>query len=336
MNRRKLLLVILVIAITSPSCTSVLGKRDESGGKLRVGIVFDIGGKDDKSFNAAAWEGVKRAKDELGIFLRDVEPGDPTSIEPSMRAFAERGYDLIVGVGFAQAPIMDDVAHDYPNIKFAIIDGVIDLPNVASLIFKEHEGSFLVGMIAARTSKTGKIGFVGGMDIPLIHKFETGYAEGARYADPKVEVFENYVGVTDAAWNNPGKGKELAKAQIERGADVIFQAAGNSGLGVFDAAEDMRKLAIGVDSNQNWVKPGFILTSMIKRVDVSVFNSVKDLAEGRFKGGIHEFGMDNDGIGYALDDYNRNLIPQPVIDEVERAKQDIIAGRIRVTDAMAK
>jgi len=336
MSKRHLLLVILVVAITSPACTSVLGKRDESGGKIRVGIVFDIGGKDDKSFNAAAWEGVKRAKNELGIFLRDVEPGDPTSIEPSMRAFAERGYDLIVGVGFAQAPIMDDVAHDYPDLKFAIIDGVIDLPNVASLIFKEHEGSFLVGMIAARTSKTGKVGFVGGMDIPLIHKFETGYAEGARYANPKIEVFENYVGVTDAAWNNPGKGKELAKAQIERGADVIFQAAGNSGLGVFDAAEDMKKLAIGVDSNQNWVKPGFILTSMIKRVDVSVFNTVKEVVEGRFKGGIHEFGMDTDGIGYTLDDYNRNLIPQQVIDEVEKAKRDIIAGRIRVTDAMAE
>jgi len=327
--------LLLVSMLMMPACTSVLGKRDEGGGKLRVGIVFDIGGKDDKSFNAAAWDGVKRAKDELGIFLRDVEPGDPTSIEPSMRAFAERGYDLIVGVGFAQAPIMDDVARDYPNLKFAIIDGVIDLPNVASLNFKEHEGSFLVGMIAARTSKTGKIGFVGGMDIPLIHKFHTGYVEGARYANPKIEVFENYVGVTDAAWNNPGKGKELAKAQLERGADVIFQAAGNSGLGVFDAAEETHTLAIGVDSNQNWVKPGYILTSMIKRVDVSVFNSVKDMVEGRFKGGIHEFGMETDGVGYALDEYNRNLIPQSVLDEVERAKQDIIAGRIKVTDAMA-
>jgi len=338
---------MLIAALALPACTSVLGKRDESGGKLRVGIVFDIGGKDDKSFNAAAWEGVKRAKDELGIFLRDVEPGDPTSIEPSMRAFAERGYDLIVGVGFAQAPIMNDVARDYPNLRFAIIDGVIDLPNVASLIFKEHEGSFLVGMIAARTSKTGKIGFVGGMDIPLIHKFEKGYEEGARYANPKIQVFENYVGVTDAAWNNPGKGKELSKAQIERGADVVFQAAGNSGLGVFDAAEEVTKyrrqngidppnvFAIGVDSNQNWVKPGFILTSMIKRVDVAVFNTVKDLLESRFKGGIHEFGMDNDGIGYALDDYNREMIPQSVLDEVDQAKKDIIAGRIKVTDAMA-
>ena len=339
---------MLISALALPACTSVIGKRDESGGKLRVGIVFDIGGKDDKSFNAAAWEGVKRAKQELGIFLRDVEPGDPTSIEPSMRAFAERGYDLIVGVGFAQAPIMNDVARDYPNLKFAIIDGVIDLPNVASLIFKEHEGSFLVGMIAARTSKTGKIGFVGGMDIPLIHKFEKGYEEGARYANPKIQVFENYVGVTDAAWNNPGKGKELSKAQIERGADVVFQAAGNSGLGVFDAAEEVTKyrrqnginppnvFAIGVDSNQNWVKPGFILTSMIKRVDVAVFNTVKDLLESRFKGGIHEFGMDNDGIDYALDDYNRDMIPQSVLDEVDQAKKDIIAGRIKVTDAMAE
>ncbi|HSB08806.1 MAG TPA: BMP family ABC transporter substrate-binding protein [Blastocatellia bacterium] len=335
MNRTTIV-ILLASALLAPACTSVIGQRDESGGKLRVGIVFDIGGKDDKSFNAAAWEGVKRAKDELGIFLRDVEPGDPTSIEPSMRAFAERSYDLIVGVGFAQAPIMNDVAHDYPNLKFAIIDGVIDLPNVASLIFKEHEGSFLVGMIAARASKTGKVGFVGGMDIPLIHKFETGYEEGARYANPKIQVFENYVGVTDAAWNNPGKGKELAKAQIDRGADVVFQAAGNSGLGVFDAAEDMRKLAIGVDSNQNWVKPGFILTSMIKRVDVAVFNTVKDIVNGQFKGGIHEFGLENDGIGYALDQYNRELIPQPVLDEVERAKKEIIAGRIKVTDAMAE
>jgi len=231
---------------------------------------------------------------------------------------------------------MNDVARDYPNLKFAIIDGDIDLPNVAALNFKEHEGSFLVGMIAARTTKTGKIGFVGGMDIGLIHKFETGYAEGARYANPKIEVFENYVGVTDAAWNNPGKGKELAKAQIDRGADVIFQAAGNSGLGVFDAAEDLHKLAIGVDSNQNWVKPGFILTSMIKRVDVAVFNTVKDLVDNRFQGGNHKMGMETDGVGYALDDYNRNLIPQSVIDEVERAKKDIIAGRIKVTDAMAE
>ncbi len=336
--RNVALILLLAIALAMPGCSRAFGSGDDANGKVRVGIVFDIGGKDDKSFNAAAWEGVKRAKQDMPdqITLRDVEPGDPTSIEPSMRAFAERGYDLIIGVGFAQAPIMEAVSRDYPELKFAIIDGVIDSENVASLIFKEHEGSFLVGMIAARATKTNKIGFVGGMDIPLIHKFMTGYEEGARYANPKVQVFENYVGVNDAAWNNPGKGKELAKAQIERGADVIFQAAGNSGLGVFDAAEDTNTLAIGVDSNQNWVKPGFILTSMMKRVDNSVYNTVKDMVEGRFKGGIHLFGLDNEGIGYAIDDYNRALIPQSVIDEVERAKKEIIEGRIKVTDAMAE
>ncbi|HKG21814.1 MAG TPA: BMP family ABC transporter substrate-binding protein [Blastocatellia bacterium] len=327
--------ILLVSALALSGCGRAFGNRDESKGQMRVGIVFDIGGKDDKSFNAAAWEGVKRAARDFPITLRDVEPGDPTSIEPSMRAFAERGYDLIIGVGFAQEPIMKQVAADYPNLKFAIIDGVIDLPNVASLIFEEHEGSFLVGMIAGRTTKTDKIGFVGGMDIPLIHKFATGYEEGAKHANPKVQIFKNYVGTTDSAWNDPSKGKELAKAQIERGADVVFQAAGNSGLGVFDAAEETGKLAIGVDSNQNWVKPGHILTSMIKRVDVAVYNAVRESLEGRFSGGIHLFGLENEGVGYALDDYNRSLIPQSVLDEAERAKQEIIAGKIKVTDAMA-
>ncbi|HJQ68714.1 MAG TPA: BMP family ABC transporter substrate-binding protein [Blastocatellia bacterium] len=346
--KRIFLALLLVSALVAAGCTGVFDKVDDAKGKLRVGIVFDIGGKDDKSFNAAAWEGVVRAAKDFpdNIHLRDVEPGDPSSIEPSMLVLAERNYDLIIGIGFAQAPIMQNVARAYPNVKFAIIDGVIDMPNVASLLFREHEGSFLVGMIAASISKTNKVGFVGGMDIPLIHRFETGYAEGARYANPKVEVFKNYVGVTDGAWNNPGKGKELAKAQIERGADIIFQAAGNSGLGVFDAAEESSnpgdasgagvKYAIGVDSNQNWVKPGFILTSMVKRVDVAVYNTVKELVEGRFNGGIHLFGLNNDGVGYALDQYNEKAIPPAVLDAVERARQDIIAGRIKVTDAMAK
>lgn len=338
-NMKKLLTMILLLAaLLLPGCRSVLSTHSEAPGKLRVGIVFDIGGKDDKSFNAAAWEGVKRARDEMPeqILLRDVEPGEPTSIEPSMRAFAERGYDLIIGVGFAQMPIMEKVAKDYPDLKFAIIDGVINYPNVASLIFKEHEGSFLVGYIAGKTTQTNRIGFVGGMDIPLIHKFFTGYEEGAKYANPKVEVYQNYVGINDAAWNNPGKGKELAKAQIERGADIIFQAAGNSGLGVFDAAEETNKLAIGVDANQNWVKPGFILTSMLKRLDVAVYNTVKELVGGKFTGGIHLNGLDNDGVGFALDQYNEKLIPAAVLEEVERVRQDIIAGKLKVTDAMAK
>ncbi|MCA1608819.1 MAG: BMP family ABC transporter substrate-binding protein [Acidobacteria bacterium] len=283
--------------------------------------------------------------------LYDVEPGNPTSIEPAMRAFAEKNFDLIIGVGFAQGPIMQKVAIDYPNIKFAIIDGVIfetdgktPKQNVASLVFREHEGSYLVGMIAAAKSKTGVLGFLGGMDIPLIHRFNKGYEEGAKSVNPQAVVISNYVGVTDGAWNNPGKGKELALAQIEQGADVIFTAAGNSGLGAFDAVEqygrspqgEANKFVIGVDSNQNGVKPGFVLTSMVKRVDNAIYDVVKEVLEGKFRGGFHVFGLDKDGVAYAMDNFNQALIPGEVITRVEEAKSRIVAGDIKVTDAMAK
>ncbi len=350
MKRFAIVLVLLFAVAFAASCgTGAEAKRE--GCNIRVGIVFDIGGKNDRSFNAAAWEGVKRAEQELDICLYDVEPGNPTSIEPAMRAFAEKGFDLVIGVGFAQGPIMQKVAMDYPNINFAIVDGVIfeadgktPKQNVASLVFREHEGSYLVGMIAAAKSKTGILGFVGGMDIPLIHRFETGYEEGARAVNPDIRVLDNYVGVTDAAWNNPGKGKELALSQIEKGADVIFTAAGNSGLGAFDAVEqygrgpsgEANKFVIGVDSNQNAVKPGFVLTSMVKRVDNAVFDVVQEVLEGRFQGGFHVFGLDKDGVAYAVDEYNRALISPDVIEKVEAAKQEIIDGKIKVTDAMAK
>ncbi len=317
-------------------CAAGRSASEASDARVKVGIVFDIGGKDDRSFNAAAYQGVLRAKAELPILLRDVEPGDPSSVEPALRAFAQYGYTTTIGVGFSQGPIVTQIARDYPQLHFVLIDSVADLPNVASLLFKEHEGSFLVGMIAACTSKRGILGFIGGMDIPLIHKFETGYEEGARYVNPRIRVLQNYVGITDAAWNNPGKGRELANAQYEQGADVIFQAAGNSGLGVFDAAEAYKKFAIGVDANQNWVKPGYILTSMIKRIDNAVFSVIKDEVEGKFQGGVHVYGLENDGVAYALDEHNRALIPQSVIDRVEEAKRQIIAGKIKVTDAMAK
>jgi len=338
------LLLLLLLALLCTSCGTGGSAAGEDRSKVRVGIVFDIGGKDDRSFNAAAFEGVKRAERELGIVLRDVEPGNPTSIEPAMRAFAERGYDLVIGVGFAQAPIMEVVAKDYPHINFAIVDGVSQLPNVASLVFKEHQGSYLVGMIAARTSKTGVLGFIGGMDIGLIHRFAKGYEEGAQAVNPNVRVIQNFVGVTDSAWNNPGKGKEIALAQIGKGADVLFTAAGNSGLGAFDAVEQAGKGAdgraerfvIGVDSNQNAVKPGFVLTSMVKRVDNAVYDIVQDVINKRFQGGIHVFGLDKDGVAYALDNYNQSLIDPKVLQEVEAAKQKIINGEIQVTDAMTK
>lgn len=349
----KLLFAIISIGLLglinlSCSDTSASTKKE---GKIKVGIVFDIGGKNDRSFNAAAWEGVVRAKKDLDIELRDVEPGNPTSIEPSMRAFAEKGFDLIIGVGFAQGPILQKVATDYPNTKFAIVDGVIfeadgktPKKNVASLVFREHEGSYLVGMIAAAKSKTGVIGFIGGMDIPLIHRFETGFEEGAKAVNPNIKVIDNYCGVTDSAWNNPGKGKELALSQISQGADVIFTAAGNSGLGAFDAVEqygknadgEANKFVIGVDSNQNGVKPGFVLTSMVKRVDNAVYDVVKEVLSGKFEGGFHVFGLDKNGVGYSMDEYNNSLISPEILKRVEDSKTKIINNEIKVTDAMAK
>jgi basic membrane protein A len=356
------LLLVSALVFAGQACNrATYGADDKS--KIHVGIVFDIGGKDDRSFNAAAWAGVKCAetgtmpdgktscgKPPLDIVLRDVEPGNPTSIEPAMRSFAERGYDLIIGVGFAQGPIMQVVARDYPNIHFAIVDGVIfeddgttPKANVASLVFKEHEGSYLVGMLAAKTSKTGTLGFLGGMDIGLIHRFETGYEEGARAVNPRIKIIQNYVGVTDSAWNNPGKGKEIALAQISKGADVIFTAAGNSGLGAFDAVEQAGKqdgrathFVIGVDSNQNMVKPGFVLTSMVKHVDNAVYDIIKDVVSKRFKGGFHVFGLESDGVGYVIDQYNKDLVSSEAIAEAEDAKKKIIAGQIKVTDAMLK
>lgn len=348
-NTIKMAMLGMIAIVTVSSC-AVRSETKRVGCSTRVGIVFDIGGKNDRSFNAAAWEGVKRAEKELNICLYDVEPGNPTSIEPAMRAFAEKNFDLVVGVGFAQGPIMQKVAIDYPEVKFAIVDGVIfekdgktPKRNVASLVFREHEGSYLVGMIAAAKSRTGVLGFLGGMDIPLIHRFNKGYEEGAKAVNPKIQIVTNYVGVTDHAWNNPGKGKELALSQIEKGADVIFTAAGNSGLGAFDAVEQYgqnmdgqaNRFVIGVDSNQNGVKPGFVLTSMVKRVDNAVYDAVKEVIEGKFQGGFHVFGLDKDGVAYAMDEFNEPLVPANVIERVEAAKAKIVAGEIKVTDAMA-
>ena len=338
----------LLIAACAPA-------RAADDGRARVGIVFDIGGKDDRSFNAAAWNGVKCAetgtwpdgtscgKPKLDIVLRDVEPGTPVNIEPAMRAFAERHFDLIIGVGFAQAPIIETVARDFPNVRFAVIDGISNLPNVASLVFKEHEGSYLVGILAAKTTRTGVLGFLGGMDIGLIHRFATGFEEGAHSVNPNVRVIRNYVGVTDAAWNNPGKGKELALAQIAKGADVIFTAAGNSGLGAFDAVEEQGRrdgrathFVIGVDSNQNMVKPGYVLTSMVKRVDNAVYRIVEDVVRGTFRPGLHVFGLDSDGVAYSLDQYNKDLLSPDALAAAEAARKKIIAGGITVTDAIAQ
>jgi basic membrane protein A len=317
------LLVILWLAATSPFA---------SAAELKVGLVLDRGGKDDKSFNSSAYEGATRAKEKLGIFFKFVEASDDNAFEPLLRAFAQRNFDLIIGVGFAQKDAITKVAARFPKARFALVDAQVDAPNVRSLLFDEHEGAYLVGAIAAMTTKTGKIGLVGGMDIPLIRRFALGYEAGARKINPQISVLINYVGITSEAWNNPPKGKELALSQYEQGADIIFAAAGASGLGVLDAAEEKRKLAIGCDSNQDWTKPGFILTSMLKRVDEAVFATIQDTAQGQFSGGVKHFGLANNGIGYSVDPYNEKLLPEAVRRRADELKNEIISGKIVVPD----
>ena len=227
---------------------------------IKPAVVFDMGGKFDKSFNEGVYNGVEKFKKETGIPYVDFEITNETQYEQAHRRFAERGQNPIIGVGFAQADAVQKVGAEYPKTDFTVIDGIVKLPNVQSVLFKEQEGSFLVGMLAAMASKSGKVGFVGGMDIPLIRRFECGYEQGAKYANPQVEVVQNMTGTTPAAWNDPGRGGELAKAQFDRGVDVVYAAAGNTGLGVYQAATDAKKYAIGVDSNQNYLHPGTMLT----------------------------------------------------------------------------
>ena len=299
---------------------------------FKVALVLDRGGKDDKSFNASAYEGAMRAKARLGAFVKYVEASDDNAFEPSLRAFAQRDFDLIIGIGFAQRDAIKKVALQFPKKHFAIVDAQVDAPNVRSLMFEEHQGAYLIGAIAAMSSRTGKVGFVGGMDIPLIRRFSLAYDAGARKVNPHIGVSANYVGITSEAWNNPPKGKELALSQYESGADIIFAAAGASGLGVFDAAEEKKKLAIGCDSNQNWVKPGLILTSMLKRVDEAVFATIEEAKAGKFAGGEKRFGLANKGIDYAVDQYNEKILSAEVRKKAEELKAEIIAGKIDVPD----
>ncbi len=293
-------------------------------------VIYDMGGKFDKSFNQAAYDGAERWKKETGKPYLEFEISNPAQREQAKRRMAERGADPIVGIGFSQGTSMEKVAKDFPKLKFAIIDSVVKLPNVQSIVFAEHEGSFLVGMMAAMASKTGKVGFVGGMDIPLIRKFQCGFEQGAKYANPKAQVSGNMTGTTPAAWNDPARGAELAKAQFAAGVDVVFAAAGGTGIGVYQAAKDAGKLAIGVDSNQNHIQPGTMLTSMVKRVDVAVYNAFKGVTPGFTSLGLKEGGVD-----YALDEHNAKLVSADMKQKVDAAKADIIAGKIKVVDYMA-
>ena len=301
-------------------------------------LVYDMGGKFDKSFNEAAYSGAERFKQETGVEYREFEIQEDSQREQAFRNFARRGHSPIVGTGFSMEAAMKKVAAEYPDIQFAIIDMVVDLPNVRSIVFKEEEGSYLVGMLAAMASKTGKIGFVGGMDIPLIQKFACGYVLGAKAANPDVEVFQNMTGDTGEAWNNPTRGGELAMSQFERGADVVYHAAGGTGMGVLQAAADAGKLGIGVDSNQNHLHPGSVLTSMQKRVDNAVYESFmdgKNGVTGAEWAGVKVRGLAEEGVGWALDDNNKSLITPEMQAAVDEARAKIISGELKVHDYMA-
>ncbi len=299
---------------------------------IRVALVLDKGGRDDKSFNAAAYAGAEKAKKDLGIQLKYVETMDDAAVESTMRSFAQKKFDLIIGVGFSMSDAIKRVAPQFPHLKFGLVDAEVVQPNVRNLLFEEHQGSFLMGAAAALVSKTGKVGFLGGMDVPLIRRFQMGYEAGVKHVNPKAVIVNNYVGVTSDSWNNPAKAKELALSQYNQGVDVIYGAAGASNYGLFDAAEEKKKFAIGVDSNQNWVKPGFVLTSMLKRVDVAVFDLIQSVKDGKFSGGTARFGLENKGVDYALDAHNEKILNPEIRARLEQLKTQMIQGKIKVPD----
>jgi len=313
------------------AAASVFAAAGTSGAAdFNPAVIFDLGGKFDKSFNEAAFNGAERFKTETGTEYREFEMQNETQREQVLRRFARDGRSPIVAVGFAQQAALTNVAKEYPDLQFAIIDTVVDLPNVRSLLFKEEEGSYLVGLLAGMQSQTGTVGFVGGMDIPLIRNFACGYKGGVMAAKSDAKYLENMTGTTAAAWNDPVRGGELARSQMDQGADVVFHAAGATGIGVLQAVADAGKQGIGVDSNQNGLHPGHVLTSMVKRVDNAVYQTFKDAQSGQFTGGTQTLGLKEDGVGYAVDDNNRALLTPEMTAAVEKAKADIVAGTVKV------
>jgi basic membrane protein A len=310
------------------------------GDAVDVGIVFDVGGRGDKSFNDGAYLGAERAERQLGARVRFIEPGEGSDREAGLRLLAAEGMDVVIGVGFIFTDDLTQLAKEYPNVKFAGVDyavatdpqgNTIEPPsNLAALKFREEQGSFLVGALAALVGGSKKVGFVGGMDIPLIHKFEAGYRAGVKHVCPDCTVIAQYAGVTPEAFRNPGRGKELALSLFQSGVNIIFHASGSTGLGVFEAARSSHKLAIGVDADQFAEAPGYVLTSMVKGVDAAVFDAIRRAKEGSFRGGIYQFGLAEGGVGYVYDANNRALIPDSVRTRLQGLQAEIVAGKITV------
>ncbi|MCK4862236.1 MAG: BMP family ABC transporter substrate-binding protein [Rhodobacteraceae bacterium] len=298
-------------------------------------IIFDLGGKFDKSFNESSFEGAERFKAETGIEYREFELQSDAQREQAIRRFAQQGNNPVVMAGFSFGTALDVVAQEFPDTSFVIIDMVVDQPNVRSVLFAAHEGSYLVGLLASMASETGTVGFIGGMDIPLISQFGCGYVQGARAANADAVILQNSVGTTGAAWNDPVKGGELAMAQFEQGADVIFVAAGGTGRGVLQAAADAGKLGIGVDSNQNYMQPGSVLTSMVKRVDEAVYKAFSDVNNGEFTAGFNFMNVANGGVAWSLDEHNDALVTDEMRAAVAAATAKIISGETVVYDFMS-
>ena len=340
---RKLLILVGVLLVVHVALLFVHpsgAAQPSARAAVNVGVVFDLGGRGDKSFNDGAYLGAERAAKDLGVRVRFIEPGEGSDRESGLRLLAAEGMQLVIGVGFIFTDDLTQLAREYPNTRFAGVDYSVSMDtsgriipppaNLAALKFREEQGSFLVGAMAALLGQSKKVGFVGGMNFPLIHKFEAGYTAGVKRVCPDCEVVVQYAGVTPEAFRNPGKGKELALSQYQQGVNVIFHASGSTGLGVFEAARQTGKLAIGVDADQYKEAPGYVLTSMVKRVDNAVYDAITRVVDKRFTGGIYQYGLAEDGVGYVYDRHNQSLIPPAVRARLETLKQDIIAGRITV------
>ncbi|MES2018258.1 MAG: BMP family ABC transporter substrate-binding protein [Pseudomonadota bacterium] len=298
----------------------------------KLAIVYDAGGKFDKSFNQSAYEGAERFKKETNISYLEAQASSDTQAEQMLRSLARKKLDLIAAIGFSQTQAVQKVAKEFPAVHFVLIDSIAQGANVSSVLFKEEEGSYLVGVAAAMASKSHKIGFIGGMDIPLIRTFNCGYAQGAKATDPKIENLSNMVGTTSSAWNNPAKGGELARAQFDRGVDVVFAVAGGSGMGTLQTAKEKGKLAIGVDSNQNYLHPGTMLTSMVKHVDLAIYDSFMSMKNGSWKAGVIYKGLKEGGVDWVVDKDNRAVVSPAMEKKVNEAKANIISGKVKVVD----
>ncbi|MEM7213798.1 MAG: BMP family ABC transporter substrate-binding protein, partial [Pseudomonadota bacterium] len=323
----------MIKTLLGAAAAALIATTAWADGHFKPAVVFDMGGKFDKSFNEGVWNGVKKFIDETGVEVMEFEVTNETQREQAMRRMVQRGATVVLGVGFAQADAIAAVAADNPDKQFSIIDvSWLDAPNLRQYAFKEHEGSYMVGVAAALANKTGTVGFVGGMDIPLIRRFACGYVQGVKDTNADINVLQNMTGTTPSAWNDPAKGSELTQGQIDRGADVVYHAAGGTGVGVIRAAADAGKLAIGVDSNQNGMAPGSVLTSMLKRVDVAAYETLKDAMDGNFTSGVKVLGAAEGGVDWALDDNNASLVDDAMKAAVNAARDKIIAGEIVVHD----